>query len=489
MVEREGKLEVGPRPENVGQLGRYEITAWADAEERAIGIREKVLTDWVKYSGFDRKTLEYLFDTQAWVTNPISPFYSQKRRELDTGKKEFVALSAWDFNGCLSLHRDGYDPQHTFCPELEAAIKMQIERLGSFFIISALTSEQMAYHLAKEKNTAGNIIMASENGRGWLIPSKEGSSIKLMEFKLPLSEKNEKALIHLKEIVNDLTAVMRQEGLVSFVNDQKFSKCTMEGAANGREWYRATIEKLLLPYLAAKGAVWNGNPERFSLDGIGFAVSPTPETWEIEVIEGTDKIGKRLAREILHNTLTDITLSMKEYTYFRLLTGGDSVKWGGSDVGLTDPNAATIPFAVPAAEKDPRLSLDQLKEFIQYQRKYWPTYVKRGEEVKLAGAGIAPADFMKTVIETVPCLFLPTQDFAQFLAARLTEVYGYLPGNEFDLSQPLLLYNFPADVSDEQKELFLKAGKDLPIPADDKEAVARFISLLRQRAGLAAEEI
>ena len=366
---------------------------------------------------------------------------------------------------------------------------MQIERLGSFFIISALTSEQMAYHLAKEKNTAGNIIMASENGRGWLIPSKEGSSIKLMEFKLPLSEKNEKALIHLKEIVNDLTAVMRQEGLVSFVNDQKFSKCTMEGAANGREWYRATIEKLLLPYLAAKGAVWNGNPERFSLDGIGFAVSPTPETWEIEVIEGTDKIGKRLAREILHNTLTDITLSMKEYTYFRLLTGGDSVKWGGSDVGLTDPNAATIPFAVPAAEKDPRLSLDQLKEFIQYQRKYWPTYVRRGEEVKLAGAGIAPADFMKTVIETVPCLFLPTQDFAQFLAARLTEVYGYLPGNEFDLSQPLLLYNFPADVSDEQKELFLKAGKDLPIPADDKEAVARFISLLRQRAGLAAEEI
>jgi len=62
----------------------------------------------------------------------------------------------------------------------------------------------------------------------------------------------------------------------------------MEGSENGRLWYRETIERVLLPFLAKNGATWDGNPERFVMDGMELAVSPTEVSWEIEITEGAE---------------------------------------------------------------------------------------------------------------------------------------------------------------------------------------------------------
>ena len=490
----ENKAAIKQKPEVLGHIADLEINGYPDtvAEKHAIDIRNEVLENFGKYSSHPQQELEFLMKTKRWVVNPISPYLDEANTEIIKGDMEPVAGCFWDFNGCLSLNRDGHNPEHTFHPELEEAIKMEIERLGSFGIVSALTGEQMAWHMAKEegralktgeKSLAQNTIISAENGRSWLIPHQENGKTVITEYRLPLSEKQQGSLDKVKEYVGDAAQVLRGEGMVAFVNDQKFSKCTMEASKNGREWYRGTIEKVLLPYLAKKeGVVWDGNPEKFIVDGVEFAISPTGETWEIEITEGADKIGKRFAREILHNTITDIFSSRKKYGLFRIVTGGDSVKWGGSDAGLTDPNSATIPFVIQGSERPASQSMDVINEAIELKRKYWPTYVEDEKGARLAGPGVAPARFMQAVAETVPHLKIQTEEFTKFLVNRITNIYGFKEFKTYPLeSDKLMLYNFPGDLTPEQRETFLKAKSDLPVQADDEVKVDELINRLNQR--------
>ncbi|MDP2585356.1 MAG: hypothetical protein Q8P29_00585 [Candidatus Levybacteria bacterium] len=482
------------KPEILGYVGDLEINGYPDtvAEKHAIDIRNEVLENFGKYSGDDPKILEFLMKGKAkWVTNPLSPYIEAANTELIKGDLEPVAASAWDVNGCLMENRDGFDQDHTFHPELQEAIGTEIDRLGSFIMVSALTGDQMSWHMAKEekraeetgeKSLAENIIMSAENGRSWLIPHVENGKTVITEYRLPLSEKLQNALTNLKGKVADAAQVLRSEGMTGFVNEQKFSKCTMEGSKNGREWYRETIEKVLLPYLSRNGAVWDGDPEKFALDGVQFAISPTGETWEIEITEGADRIGKRFAREILHNTITDILSSRKKYGLFKMITGGDSVKWGGSDAGLTDPNAPTIPFVIQSSEKPANQSLDVINEAIELKRKYWPTYIVDGENTRLAGPGVAPARFMQAIAETVPHLKIPTEEFSKYLVHRLTNIYGFEKYKEYPLeSDQLMLYDFPEGVTPEQQQTFLKAKSDLPVPANDEEKINGLIDKINHK--------
>lgn len=479
------------KPEVVGHVADLEITSYPNAKENAHEIRDRMIDNLTKYGSYDRKTWEDLMRKNFWVMNPSAPNYDATRTEAMRGDKEVVALSAWDVNGCLMENRDGFDQEHTFHPELEEAIKTEIDRLGSFVMVSALTGEQMAWHMAKderrakqtgEKSIAENIIMSAENGRSWLIPHQENGRTVVTEYRLPLTEKQQNALTDLKEKVGNVAKELRNEGMVAFVNDQKFSKCTVEASKNGREWYRETIEKILLPHLAKNGATWDGNPEKFALDGVEFAVSPTGETWEIEITEGADKIGKRFAREILHNTLSDIFISKKEYVLFKMITGGDSVKWGGSDAGLTDPNAATIPFVIQSSEKPANKSMDVLKEAIQLKRKYWPEYIEDEKGIRLAGPGVAPARFMQEIAKTVPHLKIPTEEFSKFLVDRLTKIYGFKEYKQYPLEiDKLMLYKFPEGLTSEQQETFLKAKSDLPVPANDPVKVNEYINHINQK--------
>jgi len=478
------------QPKVIGNLGGLEITCYPNAEENAIRARDRVLEDFGKYSDYDLKELEFLFKNKHWYTDPSAPYYEGIHIKTTKGEDEVVAASAWDMNNCLIKNRDGYDLEHTFHPELEEAIRIEIERLGSFIMVSALTGEQMVWHIAKEDrrakktgevNLAEGIIMSAENGRSWLICHKENGKIVITEYRLPLSDKQQVALIDLKNKVAEVTKALRSEGMTAFVNDQKFSKCTMEGSENGRVWYRETIERVLLPYLAKNGATWDGNPERFVMDGMEFAVSPTEVSWEIEITEGADKIGKRFAREILHNTITDIFSSRKAYGLFRMLTGGDSVKWGGSDAGLTDPNSATIPFVIPSGERPADESMEAVNEAINLKRKYWPTYVISGEKVSLAGPGVAPARFMQAISETVPHLRIPIEEFCKFLVERLTNMYGFKKYKDYSLeNDQLLLYKFPEDLSSEKKEAFLKAKSDLPVSMTDEKKIDELIARINK---------
>jgi len=475
----------------IGNLGGLEITCYSNAKENAINIRNRVLEAFGKHSEYNPKELEFLFKKHPWLTDPASSYDEAMHVKTIKGEDEVVAVSAWDINNCLIANRDGYDQEHTFHPELEEAIRKQIDRLGSFVMVSALTGEQMAWHMVKEElrakktgeeSLAKNIILSAENGRLWLIPHQENGKTVITEYRLPLSEKQQTVLDKLKNHIESLVKVLRDEGMVAFVNDQKFSKCTMEGSQNGRLWYRETIERVLLPYLAKNGAIWDGNPEKFSLDGVEFAVSPTEVTWEIEITEGADKIGKRFAREILHNTISDILASRKAYGLFRMLTGGDSVKWGGSDAGLTDPNAGTIPFVVPSLERPVDQTMDAISESIGLKRKYWPEYIIDGEKTRLAGPGIAPARFMQAILETVPFLKIPIEEFGKFLAERLVNTYGFKKHKEFVLeNSKLFLYKLPEGVTPQQKETFLKAQSDLPIPANDEAKVDELINRINQK--------
>ena len=77
-------------------------------------------------------------------------------------------------------------------------------------IVSALTSEQMAYHMRKEMDIAPNVIISSENGRAWLIPITEDGKTKLVEIKKPLTEKQEMALNGVKGIMTELCQKIRK---------------------------------------------------------------------------------------------------------------------------------------------------------------------------------------------------------------------------------------------------------------------------------------
>jgi len=478
-------------PQIIGHLGGLEITLYPNAEENAIRIRNKVLEDFGKYSDYDSKELEFLFKNKHWYTDPSAPYYEGVHVKTTKGEDEVVAASVWDMNNCLIKNRDGYDLEHTFHAELEEAIRTEIDRLGSFIMVSALTGEQMVWHMVKEDrrakktgevNLAEGIVMSAENGRSWLIPHKENDKIVITEYRLPLSDKQQVALIDLKNKVADVTKALRSEGMIAFVNDQKFSKCTMEGSENGRLWYRETIERVLLPFLAKNGATWDGNPERFVMDGMELAVSPTEVSWEIEITEGADKIGKRFAREILHNTITDIFSSRKAYGLFKMLTGGDSVKWGGSDAGLTDPNSATIPFVIPSGERPADESMEAVNEAVGLKRKYWPVYIVNDEKVSLAGPGVAPARFMQVIAETVPHLRIPVEEFCKFLTERLTNTYGFKKYKDYSLEDDKsLLYKFPEDLSLEKKEAFLKAKSDLPVSINDEIKVDELINRINQK--------
>jgi hypothetical protein len=48
-------------------------------------------------------------------------------------------------------------------------------------------------------------------------------------------------------------------------------------------------------------------------------------------------------------------------------------------------------------------------------------------------------------------------------------------------SDKLLLYNFPGDLTPEQRETFLKAKSDLPVPANDEVKVNELIGRINQK--------
>jgi len=97
--------------------------------------------------------------------------------------------------------------EHTFHAELEEAIRTEIDRLGSFIMVSALRrADGLAYGQGRQKsqetgevNLAEGIVMSAENGRSWLIPHKENDKIVITEYRLPLSDKQQVALIDLKK--------------------------------------------------------------------------------------------------------------------------------------------------------------------------------------------------------------------------------------------------------------------------------------------------
>lgn len=457
--------------EVVGRIGEFEITQNPNAAESARELKERVLDDFARYSGKERDDLKRLFKL-----NPYSADPSDAWRESVIAKKRFgeyqpIAASVWDVNGCLTEARDGYSPTQTFDPILREAIMKKQDRLGSFVAGTALTTEQMIWHIAKDPELAERTILSCENGKAWAVAVKEGDTTTFVEYRQPLNPEQQKAINHLQEVSEALAKVMRKNDLIAFVNFQKYSKCTIEATKNGREWYSKTAKELVLPFLASQGAKWDGESNVFTLDGQDFCISPTPETWEIDPVEGADKIGKRFIREISYNTLVDILHERKSSAGFKMETGGDSVKFGGSDAGLTDPNLA-LGHLIPSSEKKPEKSLENVLEGINLGRKYWPTYIKDNEEVRLAGPGIAPANVMEVNAQTVPHLRIPTEVFKEALRKRLLGVYGFKEYKKYDMNKPPELYRFPSDMTEEQKQIFLKSKPDLE-PSQQEEMMTR----------------
>ena len=466
--------------------GKYKITGYDDNEREAHALqsKEEILNAFAKYSGDNREALESILKKFPYITDPYNIYLNLKEIEARTKKNVFLALSMWDFNGCLSQDRDGYSRTETFVPVLKEVISEQIKRLGSFVVVSASTSEQMAYHMKKEKDIAKNIIIATENGRGWLVPmEQDDGQIKLVEFQKPLKNNQKMALDRVSEILEKLCEIMRKNELIAFVNKQKFSKCTMEGAGNGKDWYETAIKQLLLPYLQKNGAIWDGNPKEFSFENIRFNVSPTVDTWEIDIIEASEGIGKVTARQILQNSISDIWEKqefVKQIHWER--SGGDSFKWDGSDVGLTDPDYIALPFAV-SGDSDPLSSLDLISENVQYGRKFWPIYDNnRDGKIKLTGYGMAAANYMKTVLDIVPCVEIPIEVLKKYLTERLQAAEGFVKtGRVYDLDDDIVLYDFPNDISEKQKQIFLKAGSDV---SKDPEEQSQILKKIRKLVGL-----
>ena len=143
--------------------GKYKITGYDDNEREAHALqsKEEILNAFAKYSGDNREALESILKKFPYITDPYNIYLNLKEIEARTKKNVFLALSMWDFNGCLSQDRDGYSRTETFVPVLKEVISEQIKRLGSFVVVSASTSEQMAYHMKKEKDIAKNIIIAA----------------------------------------------------------------------------------------------------------------------------------------------------------------------------------------------------------------------------------------------------------------------------------------------------------------------------------------
>jgi hypothetical protein len=285
-----------------------------------------------------------------------------------------------------------------------------------------------------------------------------------------LSEKQQYALDHLREKVKDVAKAFRSEGMVAFVNDQKFSKITMECSKNGREWYMETIEKVLLPHLKENGADWDGNPGRFSLDGVQFAVSPTGETWEIEIVEGADKIGKRLAWDVINYSISDILAKEKAPNVpVATITLGDSVKYNGSDYGLTLPNNATVPFVVANSDRPVSQSMNTLLDMEATGRKYHPIYLpdENGNYV-LKGTADQSAYCIQTVLKTMPFIYIPTADMGNSIIERITNVYSFKKYGEKPIqSGTSKLYDFPEEITEGQRKVFLNGISDLPVPVDD----------------------
>jgi hypothetical protein len=137
---------------------------------------------------------------------------------------------------------------------------------------------------------------------------------------------------------------------------------------------------------------------------------------------------------------------------------------------------------VPSLERPVDQSMDAMSEAIGLKRKYWPEYIVDGKRVRLAGPGIAPARFMQAILETVPFLKIPVEEFSKFLVERLTNTYGFKKYNEFTLeNNQLFLYKFPEGVTPQQKEIFLKAQSDLPVPSDDEVKVDELINRINRK--------
>lgn len=484
------------KPEVVGHIGKMEITCFPDAKERAEAQRERVVKEFGLYSGEPPEVLRHLMAEEAAWTDPRAPYEEARFDEFMKHIMAPVAASAWDFNGCLSVNRDGNDPEHTFHPELEESIRTEIDRLGSFVIVSALTSEQMAWHMAKEERRAlktgeqsipKNTIIFTENGRAALLPTTVDGKTVYQEYRNNLRPHQETALNHMKDIVGTVTQTLRELGMVAFVNDQKFSKCTMEGAKNGKDWYNSTLRSILLPYLAKRGASWDGS-NTVILDGVQFNVSPTTDTWELEITQGSDKIGKRVARDILDGAITDILNTNQKYALYKIITGGDSVKFGGSDAGLTNPNTNGISFAIQSSERPPSDSYPVTKEAVDLKRHSWPEYVKDEKGVRLAGPGVSPARYMKALAETLPHWNIPTDVMSAAILERIVNGSTYEPTRIYDLSKDLLLYNFPQETIQEQQQSFLRAQPDLPVDAKNTAEMDNLVRKIKEKLGLSLND-
>lgn len=456
------------------------ITQNSEAELAAFLIRHVMIEDFGKHTGQKRQRLIELLQENPRCLDPLATWQEEVGHfKHFSGRPIFIAASAWDFNSSLVHNRSGFSDEKTFDPVLTKEIEQQQERLGHFVIATALATEQMLYHMAKEKGIAPKTFPACENGKAWAIPIQEDGKTVFVEYRQPLNPEQKKALDSVKEICRKLAGLLRKNGLIAFVNEQKFSKCTIECAANGRDWYEKTIKELILPFLKKNGADWDETNTTFFMNGEKFSISPTPDTWEIDRVEGTDIIGKRVIREILYNTLSTLIHDKVRDARFKLLTGGDSVRFRGSDFGLTDNGPATVGFLVPDRERDPKESLEAAEEAMRSGRRFWLSY-KTGENgATIAGPGSAPAFFMESVRKILPYANIPTEVFRAALVERLTGSEGLKEYRKYDIESPPDLYVFPQDMTGAQREKFLNSKPDI-LPADQQSVLAN----LKREAGV-----
>lgn len=484
MTEKQKGPERNTGIEVVSKIGEFEITQNPRARVEASVIRHQMLVDFTKNTGQDvGELIELLQKHPQW----LDPVFIYEEHVLNPTQEDrmpiFIAASAWDFNGSLVFNRNGFSDKETFDPAPRREIGEQQGRLGSFVIASALTTEQMVFHMVKEKGLAPKTFLACENGKAWAIPIQKDGKTVFVEYRQPLNPEQEKALDSVKEISGRLAEILRKNGLIAFVNEQKFSKCTIECAGNGRDWYTKTIKEFVLPFLAKNGAQWDGKNITFSINGKKFSVSPTPDTWEIDPVEGTDIIGKVRIRQTLYNTFSQLIHSKVPAALFKLLTGGDSVAFGGSDSGLTDNGPATVGFIVPNRRREPKETLTFANQASNLGRRYWLNYTVDDKGVHVvAGPGIAPAFFMESVRKILPHIYISTEVFSAALVERLTSMEGFKFKGEYDIrdsQKPPVLYVFPEDMTQRQREMFLNSEPDI-LPADQEKVLAR----LKMEAGV-----
>jgi hypothetical protein len=489
----ENKAAIKNTREVLDHVGKLEIRGYTDtvAEKHAIDARNENLDSWEENSTYPRQILENLMTKEAiYVTNPASPYAEVVQARIEKGVTLFTPLFVFDVNGTIMEGRQGKDAKHSFGSEFETTLKKIIDNAGAVFV-SALPSESMVKHMQKEhrrareageKSFAEDVIMSAENGRCWLIPRTENGKTRITEYRQPLSEKKLNSLAKVKGKMEDIAEVLRGESMVGFVNDQKFSKCTMEGGTNGRKWYEEMIAKVALPYLAKNGADWNGNREGFSLDGIRYVMSPTQETIEIEITEGSDKIGKGAALHIIEDTLSDIFAAEGEIgVFYKDATFGDSPK--GSDRGLTDPGRRTFPHYIQSSDKPAGESMEIIKNASEIKRKCILKFGKdtNGKSI-IEGVDKQTSHNAETILETVPLMKIPTEQLTKYFEERLVHDHGFEKYKEYDVENDMLmLYNFPKDLTPEQKELFLNSKSDLIVPTDDQEKVNEFIDRINQK--------